>query len=328
MNNFKLRFYVDPVLNEINFSNENNWMIELINTPEFKCLNRIHQLGVTYIIFPSATHNRLSHSLGAFEIVRRFIKHLNLDKINSSESKHLLCAALLHDLGHGPNSHAFERYTGVNHEEYTKKFILDKNTNIHKILVKHGINPNEVVNILQQKSKNKWATDLIDSQIDGDRMDYLLRDSHYTGASYGIINPAYIINGSVLINNRVCFVMKALAEVENLLLGRFHMYKQIYSNANSIKYEKDSIIKKLLAAYYDESLISVKEVQTQQKVKNNFLEGYYTTKPIDIYHTGRGDEIFMYDDVNKKVYELSEVSIIIKKLMNTRYKFIYQIKIK
>ena len=130
-------------------------MIELINTPEFKHLNRIHQLGVTYIIFPSATHNRLSHSLGAFEIVRRFIKHLNLDKINSSESKHLLCAALLHDLGHGPNSHAFERYTGVNHEEYTKKFILDKNTNIHKILVKHGINPNEVVNILQQKSKNK-----------------------------------------------------------------------------------------------------------------------------------------------------------------------------
>lgn len=390
MNNFKLRFYVDPVLNEINFSNENNWMIELINTPEFKRLNRIHQLGVTYIIFPSATHNRLSHSLGAFEIVRRFIKHLNLDKINSSESKHLLCAALLHDLGHGPNSHAFERYTGVNHEEYSKKFILDKNTNIHKILVKHGINPNEVVNILQQKSKNKWATDLIDSQIDGDRMDYLLRDSHYTGASYGIINPAYIINGSVLINNRVCFVMKALAEVENLLLGRFHMYKQIYSNANSIKYEfviqqiflrikylykhgykfvdeynilkvfkpyledkefslkdflklddyifatfieslkyeKDLIIKKLLAAYYDESLISVKEVQTQQKVKNNFLEGYYTTKPIDIYHTGRGDEIFMYDDVNKKVYELSEVSIIIKKLMNTRYKFIYQIKIK
>ena len=148
-----------------------------------------------------------------------------------------MCAALLHDLGHGPNSHAFERYTDVNHEEYTKKIILDKNTNINKILIKHSINPKEVVNILQQKSKNKWATDLIDSQIDGDRMDYLLRDSNYTGASYGAINPEYIISGSVLINNRVCFVMKTLAEIENLLLGRFHMYKQIYSNANSIKYE-------------------------------------------------------------------------------------------
>ena len=81
MNYFKSKFFVDPVLNEIDFSNENNWMVQLINTPEFKRLNRIHQLGVTYIIFPTATHNRLSHSLGAFEIVRRFIKHLHLDKL-------------------------------------------------------------------------------------------------------------------------------------------------------------------------------------------------------------------------------------------------------
>ena len=227
----------DPVLNEIDFSNENNWMVQLINTPEFKRLNRIHQLGVTYIIFPTATHNRLSHSLGAFEIVRRFIKHLHLDKLEPRESQHLLCAALLHDLGHGPNSHAFERYTGTNHEEYTKKFILDKSTNINKILLKHGINPKEVVDILNQKTNKLWATALIDSQIDGDRMDYLLRDSKYTGASYGVINPTYIINGSVLINNRICFSMKTLTEIENLLLGRFHMYKQIYSNPNSVKYE-------------------------------------------------------------------------------------------
>ena len=155
MKNYKIDFFIDPVLNKIDFGNENNWMIELVNTPEFKRLNRIHQLGVTYVIFPTATHNRLSHSLGAYELVRRFIKHLNLNFISSFESKHLLCAALLHDLGHGPNSHAFERYTGISHEEYTKKIILDKNTNINKILVKHNINPKEVVNILLQKSKNK-----------------------------------------------------------------------------------------------------------------------------------------------------------------------------
>ena len=390
MKKFKTTFFIDPVLNKIDFSDENNWMIELINTPEFKRLNRIHQLGITYVIFPTATHNRLSHSLGVYELVRRFIKHLHLDNINSSESKHLLCAALLHDLGHGPNSHAFEKYTDVNHEEYTKKIILDKNTKINEILVKHGINPNEVVNILQQKSRNKWATDLIDSQIDGDRMDYLLRDSNYTGASYGAINPEYIINGSILINNRVCFVMKTLAEIENLLLGRFHMYKQIYSNPNSIKYEfviqqifarikylykhkykfvdeynllgifkpylddkefslnqflklddyifstfieslkfeKDLMIRKLLAAYYNESLISVNEEKNQKKLKSNFLEGYYITKPIDIYHNNKGEEIYMYDDVNKKVIELSKVSAIVKKLMNVKYKTIFHIKIK
>ncbi len=390
MKKFKANFFIDPVLNKIDFSDENNWMIELVNTPEFKRLNRIHQLGVTYVIFPTATHNRLSHSLGAYELVRRFIKHLHLDVINPFESKHLLCAALLHDLGHGPNSHAFERYTGVSHEEYTKRIILDKKTNINKVLIKHKINPKEVVNILQQKSKNKWATDLIDSQIDGDRMDYLLRDSNYTGASYGAINPEYIINGSVLINNRICFAMKTISEIENLLLGRYHMYKQIYSHGNSIKYEfviqqmfvrikylykhgykfndeynllklfkpylddkefsldqflklddyifssfieslkyeKDLIIKKLLAAYYDESLISVKEVKFVEKLKNNFLEGYYITKPIDIYHNNRNEEIYIYDDVNKKIIELSKVSTIIKKLMDVKAKIIYRIKIK
>ena len=390
MKKFNANFFIDPVLNKIDFSDENNWMIELVNTPEFKRLNRIHQLGVTYVIFPTATHNRLSHSLGAYELVRRFIKHLHLDVINPFESKHLLCAALLHDLGHGPNSHAFERYTGVSHEEYTKKIILDKKTNINKILIKHKINPKEVVNILQQKSKNKWATDLIDSQIDGDRMDYLLRDSNYTGASYGAINPEYIINGSVLINNRICFVMKTISEIENLLLGRYHMYKQIYSHSNSIKYEfviqqmfvrikylykhgykfndeynllklfkpylddkefsldqflklddyifssfieslkyeKDLIIKKLLAAYYDESLISVKEVKLVEKLKSNFLEGYYITKPIDIYHINKNDEIYIYDEVNKKIIELSKVSTIIRKLMNVKAKIIYWIKIK
>ena len=391
MNNFKSKFFVDPVLNEIDFSNENNWMVQLINTPEFKRLNRIHQLGVTYIIFPTATHNRLSHSLGAFEIVRRFIKHLHLDKLEPRESQHLLCAALLHDLGHGPNSHAFERYTGTNHEEYTKKFILDKSTNINKILLKHGINPKEVVDILNQKTNKLWATALIDSQIDGDRMDYLLRDSKYTGASYGVISPTYIINGSVLINNRICFSMKTLTEIENLLLGRFHMYKQIYSNPNSVKYEfviqqiflrikylyktghkftnkynliqvfkpflddreytveeflklddyifstfieslkgeKDSIIQKLLSAYYDESLIEVKKVDKVDKTKkSNFLEGFYITKPIDIYHTGRGDEIYIYDEIKNKVFELSKVSDIVQKMMNIKYKIIYKIKIK
>ena len=137
--NKQRKFFVDPILKEISFDNENYWMINLVNTPEFRRLSRIKQLGCSDIIFTSASHTRLSHCLGAYEITRRFINQLDLSIEHPYESKVLLCAALLHDLGHGPNSHAFEKYTGINHEEYTKKIILDKTTNIHKILVQNNL---------------------------------------------------------------------------------------------------------------------------------------------------------------------------------------------
>ena len=97
----------------------------------------------------------------------------------------------------------------------------------------------------------------------------------------------------------------------------------------SLKGEKDSIIQKLLSAYYDESLIEIKKVdKTDKTKKGNFLEGFYITKPIDIYHTGRGDEIYIYDEIKNKVFELSKVSDIVQKMMNIKYKIIYKIKIK
>ena len=235
--NKQRKFFVDPILKEISFDNENYWMINLVNTPEFRRLSRIKQLGCSDIIFTSASHTRLSHCLGAYEITRRFINQLDLSIEHPYESKVLLCAALLHDLGHGPNSHAFEKYTGINHEEYTKKIILDKTTNIHKILVQNNINPNDVVDVLFKKAKAQWTTDLIDSQIDADRMDYLLRDSWYTGAAYGQINPSILIRGSRIVDGRLCFEEKIVAEIENLLIGRFHMYERVYNNPNTIKYE-------------------------------------------------------------------------------------------
>ena len=108
------RFFVDPILKEIVFDQKHLWMFELIQTKEFKRLGRIHQLGSVLSIFPSASHTRLAHSLGAYELAKRFIIHLDLDKQYAKECDHLMCAALLHDLGHGPLSHGFERYTGLN----------------------------------------------------------------------------------------------------------------------------------------------------------------------------------------------------------------------
>ena len=228
------KFFVDPILKEIVFDKKHLWMYDLIQTKEFKRLGRISQLGSVLNIFPSATHTRLAHSLGAYEIIKRFIEHLDLSSKFPKECDHLMCAALLHDLGHGPLSHAFEKYTGLNHEVYTKLIICSPESEVNKILIKHKIDPKEVVNILNKKSKYRWATQLIDSQIDSDRMDYLMRDSRNTGAAYGQINPLIIIRGSKFINGKICFRKKILCEIENMLVGRFHMYAQVYSNPKGV----------------------------------------------------------------------------------------------
>lgn len=245
----KSKFFVDPILKEIVFDQHHLWMIKLIRTDEFQRLDKIRQLGSSSATFPAATHTRLAHSLGAYELTRRFINHLELNKINPKKVNHLLVAALLHDLGHGPYSHAFEKYTGCNHEEYTRQIILKPDGQINKILKQNKINPNEVVNILFSKDECIWSTQLIDSQIDADRMDYLMRDSWYTGAAYGQINPQYLIGSSMFINNKICFAWKAIAELENMLIGRYHMYNQVYNHPQTIK--RDFVIEQIFKRVKD-----------------------------------------------------------------------------
>ncbi|MDE6477490.1 MAG: HD domain-containing protein [Mycoplasmoidaceae bacterium] len=110
---------------------------------------------MSYLIFPSATHTRFSHSLGTYETARKFIDNLNVKNLTPKKRKTILAAALLHDIGHGPNSHAFEKYTNISHETYTKAIIGTKDTNIYRILVKNGVNPKDVVAVLDKKNKNE-----------------------------------------------------------------------------------------------------------------------------------------------------------------------------
>lgn len=230
-------FIKDPIHSEINFSSQDAWLKELINTKEFQRLNRIRQLGMSYLIFPSATHTRFSHSLGTYETARKFIDNLNIKNLTPKKRKTILAAALLHDIGHGPNSHAFEKYTNISHETYTKAIIGTKGTNIYKILVKNGVNPKDVVAVLDKKNKNEWMNSLVSSQIDADRIDYLQRDSHYTGATYGEIDASMIAKRAMFMNNQIVFSTKAISTIENLLVGRFHMYEQVYENVHTIANE-------------------------------------------------------------------------------------------
>ena len=280
------RFFVDPILNEVIFDQDHLWIFELVETIEFQRLGRIHQLGSVFSIFPSASHTRLSHSLGVYELIKRFILNLNLNKLYPKECDHLMCAALLHDLGHGPLSHAFESYTGLNHEEYTKLIICDESSQVNQILTKHNIDPKEVVNILFKKTKYVWATQLIDSQIDADRMDYLMRDSRNTGAAYGQINPLIIIRGSKFIDGKICFRKKLLCEIENLLIGRFHMYAQVYNNAKGVA--KDFVIQSIF-----------RRIKDLYKSKYRFVDKYSLLKMFKPYLESRRftvKEILSLDD--------------------------------
>src|SRR5699024_10958542 len=138
------------------------------------------QLGTTYLTFHGAEHSRFNHSLGVYEIVRRMInKFERYDDWNSEERLLCLCAALLHDLGHGPFSHSFEKVFQLDHEDFTEKILLG-NTEVHRVLerVEKGFSK-KVADVISLTYEDKLVVSLISSQIDADRMDYLLRDAYY-----------------------------------------------------------------------------------------------------------------------------------------------------
>ncbi len=233
----KCIFFKDPIHNLINFYEEDQWMLELINTPEFQRLNRIQQLGGSSSVFPAATHSRLTHSLGTYEMARRILKHIDIDGITSYQRKMILAVALLHDIGHGPHSHAFEWYTDYKHEAMTIEIIVNPKTAINKILLKNKINPQDLADVMLKKTKHKWMIDLISSEIDADRIDYLLRDSHFTGVSYGVIDCNILFKWMKCRDDEIVFSKKAVHVIENILFARYYMYLQIYEHNNSICYE-------------------------------------------------------------------------------------------
>jgi len=226
----RVKFLKDVIHNEIVF--DSPWVMDILQTPEFIRLSRIKQTGLIYYLYPNATHTRTAHSLGTYFLARRLAKQLGCFK--ESEKQELYAAALLHDIGHGPHSHSFENYTGVCHEGFSKELITNPVSNINKILKKYKINTDNVVAILDHKHKNELLNDIISSQIDVDRMDYLARDSHFTGVSFGHIDTSVLIRWIHVHEGKLVFTFKAISSIENFLLSRYHMYKQVYEQPKII----------------------------------------------------------------------------------------------
>jgi HD superfamily phosphohydrolase len=202
-NNSEPILLYDSVHKLIPFENTDSdkLLLSLINTREFQRLRRIKQLGFSETVFPGATHSRFAHSVGVAHIAREFLSRIDVitgKPITKDTKIVVLAAALLHDLGHGPFSHAFEKVTRIHHEQRTRQIVLDDSTEVHRTLSNHDKQLPELVagfwaQDLRKGKMPKYLAHIVSSQLDADRFDYLMRDSYATGVNYGEFDYRWLL---------------------------------------------------------------------------------------------------------------------------------------
>lgn len=229
------RIYRDPVHNIIRLqtdTDEGDLMMRLIDAQEFQRLRRIKQLGLGLYTYQGAEHSRFTHSLGAFHLMTRVLDRLG-ERYSIAEDDRVAAraAALLHDVGHGSFSHVMEKVLGFHHERWTVQVLLSEQTEVGTLLRSHSSElPLKVASIIEGKFQPSALAQLVSSQLDVDRMDYLLRDSLMTGAKYGIYDLEWIINALAIDEeaDRIYVEARGLYAVEEYLQARYYMFRQVY----------------------------------------------------------------------------------------------------
>lgn len=234
----------DPVHNLIAFDNSpcDRLLLDLVNAPEVQRLRRVKQMGMTELVFPGANHSRFAHSLGVLHTARLFLDQLERASGRPFPTEHrafILAAALLHDVGHGPFSHAFEQVTGQNHETYTRLIIHSDQTEVHRRL--RAFDPamperlgrffdEDADEVERAGGVPAYLARIVSGQLDADRCDYLLRDSHATGTNYGDYDLAWLLAQlrPDAANKRFYLTRKGLSAAETYLFARYHMYRTVY----------------------------------------------------------------------------------------------------
>lgn len=249
----------------------------IIDQPIFQRLRHIKQVGLVDLVFPSATHTRFNHSLGCSYLASRFADTLDL----KGEKKTLaVLSALIHDIGHGPFSHAFEGllHNGtktVRHEDWTDEFLNDFDLPKSHPLSKHKTTVRKFITGEHDHvpgSDDNLIADIVSSQLDADRLDYLLRDSHFCGVSFGEIDLEWILNKLVRINDletspRLGIDFKGVNSVEHYLLARRLMTRGIYNHPLALLYE--TLIILLLTKI-------VEKIETIDKLPLGILKDFFT----------------------------------------------------
>lgn len=238
----KLKILNDPIYGFIRIPN--SLIFDIIEHPSFQRLRRVSQMGFSNLVYPGANHTRFHHALGCLHLMQKTVSILRVKGINISEEEEnaLYIAILLHDIGHGAFSHALEHsiVTGITHEEISLKYMHKLNNEFHGQL-------DLAIAIFTRKYHRVFLHQLISSQLDMDRLDYLKRDSFYTGVAEGNISSDRLIAMINVINNELVIEKKGIYSVEKFLIARRLMYWQVYLHKTSIVAEH-MLVKVLMRA--------------------------------------------------------------------------------
>ncbi|WP_072992577.1 HD domain-containing protein [Pseudozobellia thermophila] len=229
----KLKIFNDPIYGFITIPNP--LIFDLIAHPYFQRLRRISQMGLSYLVYPGAHHTRFHHALGSMHLMQKAVQVLRLKgvEITDDEEKGLYCAILLHDIGHGPFSHAMEHsiVEDTDHEYISLQFMETLNRTFNGSLT-------TAISIFKGRHKKNFLVQLVSSQLDMDRLDYLKRDSFYTGVAEGNINSERLISMLNVVGGNLVVEEKAIYSVEKFLIARRFMYWQVYLHKTGIVAEQ------------------------------------------------------------------------------------------
>ncbi len=261
----------DPVFGFINIPK--GLLYDIVRHPLLQRLNRIKQLGLSSVVYPGAQHTRFQHSLGAFHLTSEATQHLTSkgNFIFDSEAEAVQAAILMHDIGHGPFSHVLEDtiVQGVSHEDISLMLMerINKEMNGQLTLA---------IQIFKDEYPKKFLHQLVSGQLDMDRMDYLRRDSFYTGVTEGNIGSARIIKMLDVKEDHLVVESKGIYSIENFLTARRLMYWQVYLHKTSVAYEKMLI----------SALLRAKEL---------------ASKGVELF-ASPALRFFLYNDINKETF--------------------------
>ena len=219
----KKKIFNDPIYGFITINHD--IIFDLIEHPYFQRLRRIKQLGLTHLVYPGALHTRFHHALGTMHLMQKAIEVIRSKghTITDEEAEGVSIAILLHDIGHGPFSHALEHsiVNGISHEEISTLFMDELNKKFNGKL-------NLSLKIFRNEYKKKFLYQLVSSQLDMDRIDYLKRDSFYSGVSEGVVNTDRLITMLNVKNDELAIEEKGIYSVEQFIIARRLMYWQVY----------------------------------------------------------------------------------------------------
>lgn len=216
--------------------------IAIIDTVEMQRLRRIRQLGFSYLVYPGANHTRFEHSLGVYHLMNVLLDRLKVEK---EEEKELLVASLIHDVGHGPYSHVMEqlikKFTGKSHEDIAdivfKQNAESSAKTIAEVLEEHPLDRRKIAGYIKGEkvgdSDERDFSRILNGEIDVDKMDYLVRDSYYTGVAYGVVDNIRLIQGLDFFDGSLVITEKGILPAEYLLFSRFLMYPTVYYHHTS-----------------------------------------------------------------------------------------------